>query len=87
MALRPSRRRSTIRDVARSAQVSHQTVSRVINGEDCITPRTRARVEQAIAPWAHGVCSRHTQPWERKMGVNAPSWNHRAYSSPVSGIG
>ena len=49
MALRPLRKRSTIRDVARSAQVSHQTVSRVINGEDCITPRTRARVEHAIA--------------------------------------
>jgi LacI family transcriptional regulator len=49
MALRPLRKRSTIRDVARFAQVSHQTVSRVINGESCITPKTRARVERAIA--------------------------------------
>jgi LacI family transcriptional regulator len=38
----------TIRDVARFARVSHQTVSRFINGENHIAPLTRARVEQAI---------------------------------------
>lgn len=35
-------------DVARLAGVSHQTVSRVINGSDKIRPETKARVEQAI---------------------------------------
>ena len=45
----PSRKRVTIRDVARFARVSHQTVSRFINGEDHIAPLTRTRVEQAIA--------------------------------------
>ena len=44
-----ARKRATIRDVGRVARVSHQTVSRVINGENGITPWTRARVEQAIA--------------------------------------
>jgi LacI family transcriptional regulator len=39
----------TIRDVARAARVSHQTVSRFINGENHIAATTRARVEQAIA--------------------------------------
>jgi DNA-binding LacI/PurR family transcriptional regulator len=39
----------TIRDVARFARVSHQTVSRFINGENHIAPLTRTRVEQAIA--------------------------------------
>jgi DNA-binding LacI/PurR family transcriptional regulator len=39
----------TIRDVARFAHVSHQTVSRFINGENHIAPRTRVRVQQAIA--------------------------------------
>ncbi|WP_104433052.1 LacI family DNA-binding transcriptional regulator [Kineococcus xinjiangensis] len=35
-------------DVARLAGVSHQTVSRVVNGQDHIRPETRRRVEEAI---------------------------------------
>ena len=49
MAPPPRGKRATIRDVGRVARVSHQTVSRVINGENGITPRTRARVDRAIA--------------------------------------
>jgi len=40
--------RPTIRDVARQAGVSHQTVSRVINGSEDVLPETRAIVEAAI---------------------------------------
>lgn len=36
-------------DVAKLAGVSHQTVSRVINGQNNIRPATRERVERAIA--------------------------------------
>lgn len=36
-------------DVARLAGVSHQTVSRVVNGHPHIRPATREKVEQAIA--------------------------------------
>ncbi len=38
----------TIRDVARQAGVSHQTVSRVINRREDVLPETRALVEAAI---------------------------------------
>lgn len=42
------RSRTTIRDVAARAGVSHQTVSRVINQSDQVTPETRERVQIAI---------------------------------------
>jgi DNA-binding LacI/PurR family transcriptional regulator len=41
-------KRATIRDVARRAKVSHQTVSRVINGHESVTTETRERVGRAI---------------------------------------
>jgi LacI family repressor for deo operon, udp, cdd, tsx, nupC, and nupG len=43
-----ARDRITIRDVAARAGVSHQTVSRVINGSDRVLPSTLARVQEAI---------------------------------------
>jgi DNA-binding LacI/PurR family transcriptional regulator len=42
------RKRVTIRDVAKSAGVSHQTVSRVINGRDDVSPETRDLVKKTI---------------------------------------
>ncbi len=40
-------KRANIYDVAKLAGVSHQTVSRVLNGHASIRPATRARVEAA----------------------------------------
>lgn len=42
-------RRPSIRDVARLADVSHQTVSRVLNNHPSIRPETRSRVLEVMA--------------------------------------
>jgi DNA-binding LacI/PurR family transcriptional regulator len=47
-SLQPMTPKPVMADVARLAGVSHQTVSRVINGSSSIRPATKARVEQAI---------------------------------------
>lgn len=45
---RPPERTPVMADVARLAGVSHQTVSRVINGQSNLRPATREKVEMAI---------------------------------------
>ena len=47
-ALPPAAPKPVMADVARLAGVSHQTVSRVINGSNNIRPETKARVQLAI---------------------------------------
>jgi LacI family transcriptional regulator len=60
-------RRPTIREVAARAGVSHQTVSRVINGREEVAPDTRRRVRAAIrelqyvpSPLARGLMGSRT---------------------------
>jgi len=42
-------RAPTLRDVASAAGVSYQTVSRVLNAPDSVSPGTATRVRRAIA--------------------------------------
>lgn len=41
--------KATVFDVASLAEVSIKTVSRVVNGEPHVRPKTKVRVEKAIA--------------------------------------
>ena len=41
-------RPASMADVAKLVGVSHQTVSRVVNGKGRVSPRTRERVQAAI---------------------------------------
>jgi len=68
-------RTANIFDVARLAGVSHQTVSRVLNGLPNVRPATKERVEQAIAqlryspsPAARALVTRRT----RTIGLITP---------------
>lgn len=63
-AERKPQRRPTIRDVARVANVSHQTVSRFLNNPESLRDETRARVNTAIesldyqpSPMARGLAT------------------------------
>jgi DNA-binding LacI/PurR family transcriptional regulator len=69
-------RAANIFDVARLAGVSHQTVSRVLNGLPNVRPATKERVEQAIiqlryspSPAARALVTRRT----RTIGLITPS--------------
>lgn len=48
MSIERAGRPPSMMDVAAAAGVSHQTVSRVLNGSDKVTAQTRQRVQQAI---------------------------------------
>lgn len=69
-------RAANIFDVARLAGVSHQTVSRVVNGLPNVRPATRERVERAIrqlryspSPQARALVTKRT----RTLGLITPS--------------
>ncbi|WP_062287781.1 LacI family DNA-binding transcriptional regulator [Demequina phytophila] len=76
MADEQGARAANIFDVARLAGVSHQTVSRVINGMPNVRPATKERVEKAIAqlhyspsPAARALVTRRT----RTIGLITPN--------------
>lgn len=79
----------TIRDVAREAGVSTQTISRVTNNKDEITPETRARVQQVIdrlgynpSRVARGLASQRT----RTLGVIVSDITNPFYADLITSI-
>lgn len=81
-------KRATIRDVATHAGVSHQTVSRVINGSPNVATGTRERVLQTISalgyvpsPMARGLISNRTH----SIGIVAEDISDQTFARWVAG--
>ena len=84
----PARSGVTIRDVAALAGVSHQTVSRVINGYERVSPETRRKVEEAITQldfrpnvYARFMASGHT----RNLGCITPNLTDYTFARIIEG--
>ncbi|MBW8764599.1 MAG: LacI family DNA-binding transcriptional regulator [Microbacterium sp.] len=89
MADGTGRRSPNMYDVAARAGVSHQTVSRVVNGFDSIRPATRDRVLAAIAElgYRRNVAARTLATSRtRAIGVLAPAVTDYGPTSTVQGI-
>src|SRR5918994_335445 len=82
------KKRPNIRDVAALAGVSHQTVSRVINGHSNVSEPTRGRVLDAIrqlayvpSPMARGLTSNRTH----SLGMVSAEISDRFFAEAVEG--
>ncbi|MEO0049481.1 MAG: hypothetical protein RL556_813 [Actinomycetota bacterium] len=76
-------------DVAELAQVSHQTVSRVVNNHPSIRPETKLRVEQAMAKLGYrpNLAARALKTKRSKMlGILASDTNLNGPASTVQAI-
>lgn len=82
------RARLTIRDVARQAGVSHQTVSRVSNADATVTPETRAKVEAAIAKLGYqpnAIARSLAQGRTRTLACVAPNLTDYTFACIIEG--
>lgn len=83
-----TRRRPTLRDVAVVAGVSHQTVSRVINGMPGVLEETRTRVEAAVAELGyrpHAIARSMAQGRTETLACLAPNLTDFTYASIMEG--
>ncbi len=80
--------RPTIRDVARKAGVSHQTVSRVINGRESVLPETRAVVETAIEQMGYhpsAIARSMARGQTHTLACISPNLTDYTFSSVIEG--
>lgn len=80
--------RPTIRDVARNAGVSHQTVSRVINGKEDVLPETRALVEAAIEQLGYrpnAIARSMARGHTRTLACISPNLTDFTFASVIEG--
>jgi DNA-binding LacI/PurR family transcriptional regulator len=83
-----SKTNPTIRDVARQAGVSHQTVSRVINASEDVTPETRERVEIAIAELGYrpnAIARSMASGQTRTLACISPNLTDYTFASIIEG--
>lgn len=80
--------RPTIRDVAKQAGVSHQTVSRVINGSNEVLPETRALVEATISEMGyrpHAIARSMASGLTHTLAIISPNLTDYTFASIVEG--
>ncbi len=85
---RLTKKHPTLRDVASLAGVSHQTVSRVVNGAPGVTPETLARVESAIRELdfrPHAIARSMAQGRTNTLACLAPNLTDFTYASNMEG--
>jgi LacI family transcriptional regulator len=83
-----NRRPATLKDVARLAGVSYQTVSNIINGETRVTEDTRTRVQAAIQELGYQphAAARSLRSGKSKIiGLLVPDANNPHFWETVSG--
>lgn len=79
---------STLRDVATLAGVSHQTVSRVVNGASGVLPETRTKVEAAIEQLGyrpHAIARSMANGRTNTLACLAPNLTDFTYASNMEG--
>lgn len=80
--------RPTLRDVARKAGVSHQTVSRVINGSADVLPETRALVEAAVEQMGYrpnAIARSMAQGQTHTLACISPNLTDFTFASVIEG--
>lgn len=78
----------TLRDVARLAGVSHQTVSRVINGSEDVLPETRAIVDAAIKQLGYrpnAIARSMARGQTRTLACISPNLTDYTFASVIEG--